>query len=250
MGFLVRIPPLEPTTSDEPTWGTVREWHVDEGDSIAAGDPVAEVEFETAVISVDAAGDGVLRRRLSATGSTAPPGTPIGIVAPAGRDIADLEAAAASDLGGPSADSAFGTRDGTAMPGRTVTASTPDGWCGRIRAGSFAWPYDEPESSGGTETGPTPVDVFLGGLAACLSLSVRYQAEKRDAGIGEISVTADGEPERGSVEQLDVTVRLEADADEIDDDTLERLVELAERGCHVSELLRDDLAFDLSWERL
>ncbi|AGB36723.1 2-oxo acid dehydrogenase subunit E2 [Natronococcus occultus] len=142
-------------------------------------------------------------------------------------------------------DRADGTE--TEMPGRTVTASNPEGMAGRIEAGSFEWSYDEPEDAGGSETGPTPVDVFLGGLAACLSLSVRFQAEKRDAAVGEIDVTTDAEPEHGAVEQLAATIRLESDAD---DDTLERIVDLGERGCHVSQLLREDLSLELSWERL
>ncbi|NKE35648.1 2-oxo acid dehydrogenase subunit E2 [Natronococcus sp. JC468] len=135
----------------------------------------------------------------------------------------------------------------TEMPGRTVTASNAEGMSGRIEAGSFEWHYDEPEAAGGTETGPTPVDVFLGGLAACLSLSVRFQAEKRDAAVGGIDVTTDAEPEHGSVERIAATVRLESDAD---DETLERIVDLGERGCHVSQLLREDLSLELSWERL
>ncbi|MFC6769219.1 OsmC family protein, partial [Natrinema soli] len=98
----------------------------------------------------------------------------------------------------------------------------------------------------GTETGPTPVDVFLGGLASCLSLSVRYQAEKRDASDDEIRVDADATPAERAVERIEAEVRLESDAD---DETLERIVDLGERGCHVSQLLREDLDLALSWDR-
>ncbi|WP_265110573.1 2-oxo acid dehydrogenase subunit E2 [Halosolutus halophilus] len=136
---------------------------------------------------------------------------------------------------------------GTQMPERTVTAHNPDGMAGTIEAGSFAWDFDEPEDAGGTETGPSPVDVFLGGLAACLSLSVRFQASKRDAPIDAIDVTTDAEPEHGSVERIEATVRLETDAD---DETIERIVDLGERGCHVSQLLRDDLPVEITWERV
>ena len=137
-------------------------------------------------------------------------------------------------------------REETEMPGRTVTATNPDGMRGRIDAGSFEWQFDEPEESGGTETGPTPVDVFLGGLASCLSLSTRYQAEKRDADVGEISVTTDADPEHGSVESIEAIIHLETDED---DATVERIVELGERGCNVSKLLREDLDIELSWDR-
>ncbi|MFC4544453.1 2-oxo acid dehydrogenase subunit E2 [Halosolutus amylolyticus] len=135
----------------------------------------------------------------------------------------------------------------TEMPDRTVTAHNPGGMAGTIEAGSFAWDFDEPEDAGGTETGPTPVDVFLGGLAACLSLSVRFQADKRDAPIESIDVTTDADPEHGSVDRIEATVRLETDADE---ETVDRIVDLGERGCHVSQVLRDDLPMEITWERV
>nr|WP_235010788.1 OsmC family protein [Halobellus limi] len=94
---------------------------------------------------------------------------------------------------------------------------------------------------------PSPVDLFLGSLAACLSLSIRYQAEMRDVGVGDIDVETDARPESGSVESIDITVRL--DAPEADESTLERVVEYGERSCHVAELLREDLPVELSWER-
>ncbi|WP_137289929.1 2-oxo acid dehydrogenase subunit E2 [Natronorubrum halophilum] len=144
-------------------------------------------------------------------------------------------------------DAGDATATETEMPGRRVTAHNPDGMGGRVEAGSFEWRYDEPEEAGGTETGPTPVDVFLGALASCLSLSIRYQAEKRDVAVGAIDVTAEGAPDRGSVEHIEPTVRLETDAD---DETIDRIVTIGERGCHVSQLLREDLELDLSWVRV
>ncbi len=134
----------------------------------------------------------------------------------------------------------------TEMPNRSVAAHNPDGMAGTIEAGSFEWSFDEPEAAGGTETGPTPVDVFLGGLAACLSLSVRFQAQKRDTPVDSIHVTTDAEPEHGSVERIEATVYLETDADE---ETVERLIELGERGCHVSGVIREDLPVEISWDR-
>ncbi len=138
-------------------------------------------------------------------------------------------------------------KEETEMPDRSVTATNPEGMHGRIEAGSFEWTYDEPESSGGTETGPTPVDVALAGLASCLSLSTRFQASKRDMSVDEIRVDVDATPDEGPVEEIAATIRLATDAD---DETVDRLVDLGERGCHVSQMLREDLELDLSWERL
>ncbi len=52
-----------------------------------------------------------------------------------------------------------------------------------------------------------------------------------------------GELEHGSVEHIEPTVRLETDAN---DETIDRTVTIGKRGCHVSQLLREDLELDLS----
>nr|WP_245742087.1 OsmC family protein [Natrinema salaciae] len=237
-----------PTFDRETERGTLLEWAVDEGGSVAEGDRLAAVASERRVAAVEAGEDGVLRRTYLAVDDAAPPGTPIGIVAPADCDITALEAEAAADIGFESRIER-GLTDGgerAGMPGRAVTAVTSSGRRGRIEAGPFEWSFDEPESNGGTETGPTPVDVFLGGLASCLSLSTRYQANKRDASVDAIRVDANARPEHGPVERIAATIRLATDED---DETVARIVDLAERGCHVSQLLRADLPLDLSWER-
>ncbi|MFD1684578.1 2-oxo acid dehydrogenase subunit E2 [Halobellus litoreus] len=123
---------------------------------------------------------------------------------------------------------------------RTATAHSAAGMSGSVRTRGTEQRYgDGPE--------PSPVDLFLGSLAACLSLSIRYQVEMRDVSVGDIDVETDADPESGSVESVDITVRL--DAPEADDETLDRVVEYGERSCHVAELLREDLPVELTWER-
>ncbi|WP_246999349.1 OsmC family protein [Halosolutus gelatinilyticus] len=261
MCYIVRTPKRRAGTAS----GTLRSWAVDEGDSVERGETIARVEFESSAdeaepsgTAVEARDRGVLRRMYFDAGAAAPPGTPIGIVGPADADVAELEAEAAAELaeivaeataipetGAEAGESTTDAVD-TEMPARTLTAHNPEGVAGTIEAGSFRWRFDEPEAAGGSELGPTPVDVFLGGFAACLSLSVRFQANKREASVGAIDVTADAEPERGSVDRLAVTVELETDADA---ETVERIVDLGERGCHVSQLLREDLPLEVNWER-
>ncbi|WP_144921225.1 2-oxo acid dehydrogenase subunit E2 [Halorubrum salsamenti] len=130
---------------------------------------------------------------------------------------------------------------GTDRPPRLATATTDEGMAGTARAPGLDHGY------GADDGAPSPVDLFLSSLSACLSLSVRYQADLRDIDVGSIEVTADGEPATGSVERIDVTVAI--DAPEAADETLDRVVELGERSCHVAELLREDLPMELSWER-
>ncbi|NGM71141.1 osmotically inducible protein OsmC [Natronolimnobius sp. AArcel1] len=238
MSRLLRMAALEPGAAQ----GTLLEWLVSEGESVAAADTIATAETAAETGPVIAPTDGVLREQFIPAGASVPPGTPIGIIAGPDEVIDDRVASAQDSLEQSHAD----TRHSTAMPHRTVTASTDSGLSGRLEAGPFAWRYDEPADYGGTETGPTPVDVFLGGLAACLSLSVRFQAEKRDVAVDAISVTAAATPDHGPVESLEATIRLETDAD---DDTVGHLVEIAERGCHVSQLLSEEVAPTVSWER-
>lgn len=228
---------LEPGASS----GTLLEWLIDEEDTVTAAAPIATVGTAGATETVISPAEGVFRRQFVTAGESVPPGTPIGVVAVPDETIDDCVAEAQQTL----EDIDTHARD-TSMPNRTVTASTDGGLSGQLEAGSFAWRYDEPAEYGGTETGPTPVDIFLGGLAACLSLSVRYQADKRDVAIGEIAVTTTATPDHGPVETLEATIRLETDAD---DETVDHLVDLAERGCHVSQLLRAEYGPTINWER-
>ncbi len=127
------------------------------------------------------------------------------------------------------------------LPDRRVTATLNDGLAGTVSAGSFSYDFDGAEASA-----PSPVDLFLVGLSACLNASMAYQADMRDVAVESVEVTVDASPRQGSVESIDLSVAVEADAD---DETLARLVEMAERGCHVSELLREDLDVSLDWTR-
>jgi uncharacterized OsmC-like protein len=48
----------------------------------------------------------------------------------------------------------------------TVTAELGSGTDVTLRVRQFSWVSDEPEAAGGTDTGPTPYEILLGGLAA------------------------------------------------------------------------------------
>lgn len=130
---------------------------------------------------------------------------------------------------------------GTAASGerRHAVATSTDGMSGTVDVAGIEQRY------GGGD--PTPVELFLGSLAACLSLSVRYQARFQNAPVESVEVVTDAPDESGSVESIDVTVVL--DAPDVEDDVLDRIVEQGEQNCHVSELLRTDLPVEIDWER-
>lgn len=236
MGYLVTMPGADGAASQ----GTVAEWFVAEGDSAEAGTPLVRVETEATRTEIATRNEGVLRRIIVSEEESCEPGTPIGIVAEPGEDISDLDATAGDGTPIESAPD----DEPTDLPERHVTTHLHDDLSGRIEAGSFEWRFDVSETFGGSG-GPTPVDLYLGSLSACLAASIGIQADIREVDIDSLSVTVDAAPGEGSVESLSVHVVVDAEADE---GTIDRIVEVGERTCHVAELLREDVPFDLTWE--
>jgi pyruvate dehydrogenase E2 component (dihydrolipoamide acetyltransferase) len=79
-----------PQLSDTVRVGVLQKWRKSEGDSVAPGEILAEVEIDKAVMEVEAAHQGVLLKRLIGNGASAPVGTPIAIIGRAGEDISKL----------------------------------------------------------------------------------------------------------------------------------------------------------------
>jgi pyruvate dehydrogenase E2 component (dihydrolipoamide acetyltransferase) len=71
------------------TEGRLLDWLVAEGDEIAVGDEVAEVETEKITGAVEAPAAGVLRRRVAAVGDVVPVGGLLGVIA--GAEVADAD---------------------------------------------------------------------------------------------------------------------------------------------------------------
>ncbi len=60
-----------------------------------------------------------------------------------------------------------------------VTARLGAGTAVDIKARRFSWRGDEPPLAGGTDTGPTPYELLLGGLAACIAVTLRLYANHK-----------------------------------------------------------------------
>ncbi len=71
--------------------GTVIRWLKAEGDEVARGEPIVEIETDKATVEVEAFASGVLRKIAAEEGSTVPVGQIIGIIASAGEDIPEVE---------------------------------------------------------------------------------------------------------------------------------------------------------------
>ncbi|MDX1395518.1 MAG: pyruvate dehydrogenase complex dihydrolipoamide acetyltransferase [Gemmatimonadota bacterium] len=127
MATKVVMAQLSPTMEE----GKLVEWKVSEGDEIAQGDIVAEIETDKANMEVEAMGAGVLRKILVQPGQTVPVGALIGVIAGPDEAIDDLIASASGDGASASADGAGASTapaeapGDTAAPAATETSTTP-----------------------------------------------------------------------------------------------------------------------------
>jgi pyruvate dehydrogenase E2 component (dihydrolipoamide acetyltransferase) len=76
--------------------GTINQWNKSEGDAVAKGDEVFEMESDKIVNVWDSPVDGVLRRIIAGEGDARPVGALLGVIAAADVDDADIDAFIAS----------------------------------------------------------------------------------------------------------------------------------------------------------
>src|SRR5438874_13651532 len=92
MATKVFMEALSPTMEE----GRLVKWHKNEGDAIANGDLLAEVETDKAIMELVARGEGVLRKRLIGEGDSQPVGKLIAVIAAPDENIDALVAGAAA----------------------------------------------------------------------------------------------------------------------------------------------------------
>lgn len=142
MATKVHMEALSPTMEE----GQLVRWLKAEGDEVANGDVLAEIETDKATMELVARGDGILRKVLLGEGGTAPVGEVIGIIAGADEDISgivgDVGSAGTAEPGDVSAEtSAVGGEAATATA--TTASAAPGGPAttdatGRVKASPLA----------------------------------------------------------------------------------------------------------------
>lgn len=130
----------------------------------------------------------------------------------------------------------------------TVSVTTiAEGFTSQIRterptgAGSHVVVSDEPTDVNGDDKGPTPVELFLGSLAACKTMTARMYAARKDWPLREIGCrvtlsrrTPEGEDQ--ARDHLDVELTLNGDLDE---EQRQRIAEIT-GNCPVHKLIEGD----------
>ncbi len=77
-------------------------------------------------------------------------------------------------------------------------------------------------------------------------MSLRVAARVRKVELARSSVHAHAN-EKGHLKEIKVELQVESS---VSDGQLHRLVEVAERGCHIRNLIRDEITFELTVTRI
>jgi len=94
MGTQILMPALSPTMTE----GKLAKWVKAEGDTVASGDILAEIETDKATMEIEAIDEGILGKILVAEGTEGIlVNTPIAIITEEGEDAGDISAAAVED---------------------------------------------------------------------------------------------------------------------------------------------------------
>jgi putative redox protein len=116
---------------------------------------------------------------------------------------------------------------------RIVDARWEGGMKSAVQAGDFEIIVDEPESAGGTDSGPQPTDLFLASIASCFTLSMAHAASKRGIELPGLRVRVVGTYEGLKFTRVDL--RILSDGPPA---VLEELLPDAQRVCYVTNTLR------------
>jgi len=77
---------------------------------------------------------------------------------------------------------------GEKREGVVIVRGAATGFAQEIIAGPHRFVSDEPTSVGGTDSGPTPYDLLLGGLGSCTSMTVAMYARRKKWPLERVTV--------------------------------------------------------------
>lgn len=133
---------------------------------------------------------------------------------------------------------------------RVLANSTGKPFTTLLSTRAHTWVADEPEATGGEDIGPTPVEQFLGSLAACAVITVQMYAKRKEWPLESITVDAerrmidakdcpDCESKAGKVLEVMFNVELRGPLSE---EQRARLFEIAGR-CPVKRTVEGEVKF-------
>ncbi|MCA0044712.1 pyruvate dehydrogenase complex E1 component subunit beta [Celeribacter litoreus] len=126
MATEILMPALSPTMEE----GTLAKWNVKEGDTVTAGDIIAEIETDKATMEFEAVDEGIVGKILIEEGTEGVKvNTPIAIFVEEGESTDDLSAASAPAEAAPAAEATHESAPAAAKPAapvEVVSKASPD----------------------------------------------------------------------------------------------------------------------------
>ena len=103
-----------------------------------------------------------------------------------------------------------------------IVRGSADGFAQEIAAGPHRLPADEPQSAGGTDTGPSPYDLLLAALGSCTSMTVAMYARHKGWPLRWVTVRlrhskiyasdcAECETKEGKIDRIERDVQFDGD---------------------------------------
>jgi len=111
----------------------------------------------------------------------------------------------------------------------------------------FSFVIDEPESFGGTDAGPNPVELVLSSLAGCMNVVVHMVAAEQDVKIRSLRLTVEGDLDpsrlmgsptdtRPGFSAISLTAEVDSDASA---EQIDEILRIAETRCPVADSLNN-----------
>jgi putative redox protein len=129
----------------------------------------------------------------------------------------------------------------TATSAMKATARQCDGYRHDVKVGRHVITADEPESQGGSDTGPSPQELLAAALASCTAVTMEMYAKRKGWDVAGLEVEARySPPERGCPTRFELVTRMPA---HLSEEQVERLQVIAAK-CPVHRTLEGEVAFD------
>jgi putative redox protein len=110
-----------------------------------------------------------------------------------------------------------------------------------VRVRDHGMSADEPQETGGDDTGPSPQELLAASLASCTAITLEMYADRKGWNIGDVTVEVNYEPaQRGSPTRFEISVKLPK---ELPEEQRERLMQIVAR-CPVHRTLEGEVIFD------
>ena len=137
----------------------------------------------------------------------------------------------------------------------TIHAESETASRAKIKAGKFEMIIDEPAPMGGTDLGPSPVQVLLMSLAGCLNVTGHEVAKQRGMKLNGLKIKIEGTmnpctfmgcsyDERAGFQQINVT--MDADFENATDEEIVSWMKETEMRCPVTDNIKDSTKIEVT----